>query len=143
MKTLLERIADMAACVGGSVEKVLLDAAKEIKALRAKVAEMEKQEPAYWGPKHAIEGGSTTVIVGKFPVNPTDAPLYALPGAQPAPSVPDGWKLVPIEPTPMMKTAGIGVEVYLDPPASSDCLTWSEVEAIYTAMLAAAPEAKP
>ena len=57
-------------------------------ALRAKITEMEKQGPAYWGPKHAIEGGSTTVIVGKFPVNPTDAPLYALPGAQPAPSVP-------------------------------------------------------
>ena len=45
MKTLLERIADMAACVGGNVEEVLLDAAKEIEALRAKIAEMEKQEP--------------------------------------------------------------------------------------------------
>ena len=62
---------------------------------------------------------------------------------QPAPSVPDGWKLVPIEPTPGMKTAGIGVEVYQDSPPSTDCLTWEEVEAIYTAMLAAAPEAKP
>ena len=50
--------------------------------LRAKIERMERQEPAYWGPKHAIEGGSTTVIVGKFPVNPTDAPLYALPGAK-------------------------------------------------------------
>ena len=29
-----------------------------------------------------IEGGGTTVIVSKFPVNPTDAPLYALPGVQ-------------------------------------------------------------
>lgn len=50
--------------------------------LEAKIEQMEKQAPAYWGPKHAIEGGSTTVIVGKFPVNPTDAPLYALPGAK-------------------------------------------------------------
>lgn len=62
--------------------------------------------------------------------------------AQPAPSVPEGWKLVPIEPTPMMKTAGIGVEVYQDSPPSTDCLTWEEVEAIYKAMLAAAPEVK-
>ena len=53
--------------------------------LEAKIEQMEKQTPAYWGPKHAIEGGSTTVIVGKFPVNPTDAPLYALPGAQNVP----------------------------------------------------------
>ena len=48
----------------------------------ARIEAMEKQKPAYWGPKHAIEGGSTTVIVGKFPVNPTDTPLYALPGAK-------------------------------------------------------------
>lgn len=57
---------------------------KERDVLRAKIEQMERQAPAYWVPKHAIEGGSTTVIVGKFPVNPTDAPLYALPGAQPA-----------------------------------------------------------
>ena len=44
MNTLLERIADMAACVGGNLEVVLLDAAKEIKRLQAKIAEMEKQE---------------------------------------------------------------------------------------------------
>ena len=49
------------------------------------------------------------------------------------------WKLVPIEPTPSMKTAGIGVEVYQDSPPSTDCLTWEEVGAIYAAMLAAAP----
>jgi len=61
-------------------------------------------------------------------------------GHQPALSVPDGWKLAPIKPTPVMKTAGIGVEVYQDSPPSTDCLTWEEVEAIYTAMLAAAPK---
>ena len=46
MKTLLERIADMAACVGGNVEEVLLDAAKEIENLRAKIEQMEKQATA-------------------------------------------------------------------------------------------------
>ena len=45
MKTLLERIADMASCVGGNVEEVLLDAAKEIDTLRAKVEAVERQEP--------------------------------------------------------------------------------------------------
>lgn len=60
-----------------------VEAAKaEIAALRAKIEAMERQKPAYWGPKHAIDGGSTTVIVGRFPVNPTDAPLYAIPGAK-------------------------------------------------------------
>ena len=62
--------------------------------------------------------------------------------AQPAPSTPEGWRLAPIKPTPVMKTAGIGVEVYQDSPPSTDCLTWEEVEAIYTAMIEVAPEVK-
>lgn len=73
---LKERVID---ALGSELNAV----ANEHDALRAKIEQMEQQEPAYWGPKHAIEGGSTTVIVGKFPVNPTDVPLYALPGAQP------------------------------------------------------------
>ena len=51
-------------------------------------------------------------------------------GAQPAPSVPEGWKLVPIEPTPSMA-------------ASVELSTANSVSNIYRAMLAAAPEAKP
>ena len=69
--------------------------------------------------------------------------LYLAPGAQPAPTIPEGWKLAPIKPTPSMKTAGIGVEIYQDSPPAADCLTWKEVEAIYTAMIEVAPEAKP
>ena len=41
-----------------------------------------KKEEEYARLRAKIEGGGTTVIVSKFPVNPTDAPLYALPGAQ-------------------------------------------------------------
>ena len=41
-----------------------------------------KKEEEYARLCAKIEGGSTTVIVSKFPVNPTDAPLYVLPGAQ-------------------------------------------------------------
>src|SRR5690606_33647635 len=65
-------------------------------------------------------------------------PLPALPGAQPAPSIPEGWKLVPIEPTHEMLDAGEDtfVPTYTGTPVSTPidvCL----------AMLAAAPEANP
>lgn len=79
MKTLLERIADMAACVGGNVEEVLLDAAKEIENLRAHIGETEKQEPvaiAKW-----TTGGVVVHIVGD--VRPGDI-LYLAPGANPS-----------------------------------------------------------
>jgi hypothetical protein len=58
--------------------------------------------------------------------------------AQPAPSAPDGWKLVPIEPTYEMLEAGEGalVPTYTDTPVSVP-------DDVYRAMLAAAPEAKP
>lgn len=73
--------------------------AKEAKALRAEIAEMEKQEPV----KHEFQGRDgtwhsfldqrhyeNTVADGRWPVRA----LYALPGAQPAPSVPEGFALV-------------------------------------------------
>ena len=56
-------------------------------------------------------------------------------GAQPAPSVPAGWKLVPIEPTPEM------IDAWELAPV---CEYADEVfRCAYDAMLAAAPEAKP
>ena len=59
-------------------------------------------------------------------------------GAQPAQSVPDGWKLVPIEPTYEMLEAGEDtlVPTYTDTPVSVPF-------DVYRAMLASAPEAKP
>lgn len=56
-------------------------------------------------------------------------------------SIPHGWKLVPVEPTQEMKTAGISVEVYPDSPPELACLTWAEAKAIYQAMLDTAPPA--
>ena len=53
---------------------------------------------------------------------------------QPAPSVPEGWKLVPIEPTPTMVKAGL---------ESSHALNVHRVLVCYDAMIDAAPEAKP
>jgi len=55
-------------------------------------------------------------------------------GAQPAPSVLEGYKLVPIEPTPTMITAAL---------ESSHAINAHRAEHCYRAMLAAAPEAKP
>ena len=59
-------------------------------------------------------------------------------GAQPAPSAPDGWKLVPIEPTQEMIDHVI--DERLDALVAGEDHTFID---IYKAMLAAAPEAKP
>lgn len=52
---------------------------------------------------------------------------------QPAPSVPDGWRLVPIVSTHEMKEAG----------ACAGAVYYAIAKDVWTAMLAAAPETKP
>ena len=72
---------------------------KERDALRAKIEQMERQEPVAWwgrGPRDGrIEFSAhkpAPFVMRDFAVTP----LYALPGAQPAPSVPDAtWLPVP------------------------------------------------
>lgn len=54
-------------------------------------------------------------------------------GAQPAPSVPEGWKLVPIVSTAEMDNAGAD---HVDGH-------WNTAQAVWDAMLATAPEIKP
>ena len=63
--------------------------------LRAKVAEMRQQEPvaSVWRCDNGHIHGSCERTL------PMGTKLFAIPGAQPAPSTPEGWKLVPIEPT--------------------------------------------
>ena len=104
--------------------------------LRARVEAMERQEPVAWRRRSDCGWSYKAKPVNGLVLEP----LYLAPGAQPAPFIPEGWKLVPIEPTPEMKTAGIGVEVYQASPPSTDSLTWEEAAAIYAAMLAAAPK---
>lgn len=62
--------------------------------------------------------------------------------AQPAPSVPEGWKLVPIEPTPKMMRAAQKADH--DHGNHEEWLEYDgeDVKPVYRAMLAAAPEAK-
>ena len=185
MKTLLERIADMAACVEGNVEEVLLDAAKEIKRLQAKIEAVEKQEPVatvdandegYWAeilPDRSVRVGQNLyALPGAQPAQKevayldlgtggymdigtdlSDEQLASLPKgrhmlgivgtygvdgyvpAQPAPSVPDGWKLVPIEPTQEMINHVI--DERLEALVAGKEHTFID---IYKAMLAAAPK---
>jgi len=68
----------------------------EIKALRAKIEQMEQQEPVartVGGVTEWVSNGDGTYSLGgcleAFAPLPDDAQLYPLPGAQPAPSVPD------------------------------------------------------
>jgi hypothetical protein len=71
----------------------------ELDALRAWKERTEKQEPVG---EVVLFGGALKEIVwrkGELPV--AGVKLYARP-IPPAPSVPDGWKLVPIEPTEEM-----------------------------------------
>ena len=65
-----------------------------------------------------------------------DISKWPSPSAQPAPSIPEGWKLVPIEPTPEMIDAAEYVD-WGDADVRGSCINaWDR-------MLAAAPEAKP
>ena len=114
--------------------------------LRAKVEAMEQQEPVAW--LHETRRDSDVVtdavkhVWGKAVVGALAAysiPLYPAPGAQPAPSVPEGWKLVPIEPTEKMINEGTCAATlpgprYIDSACAKQCWEY---------MLAAAPEAKP
>lgn len=160
-------------------------------ALRAKVVEMEKQEPVAWARKLGMDlpsFGCVTDLKYRPSNMPESAymPLYALPVAQaqpapsfadayqgameevaiwkkraleaedlnrkfsaeingptymgeptqPAPSVPDGWKLVPIEPTTGMIDAAEYVD-WGDADVRGSCINaWNR-------MLSVAPEAKP
>lgn len=100
----------------------------EVDALRAKIEAMEQQEPVATVIK---EGDSRYWMSERLWTFPDGKyPLYALSGAQLAPSVPDGWKLVPIEPTPEMLASAWGIDA-------------CDIAGTYAAMLAAAPEAKP
>ena len=112
------------------------DAADEIERLRAKIEQMEKQVPIC----RAEDLRHAEILLPSLGLMPEDK-LYALPGAQtqPAPGIPEGWKLVPIEPTEKMINEGTCASTlpgprYIDSACAKQC---------WTNMLAAAPEAKP
>lgn len=111
------------------------EAIKERDALRARIEKMEKQEPVArfnWnkGKLEWLRPWNYSIMNMK--------PLYLAPGAQPAPSVPEGWQLVP---TAESRHPGI-YKMLGALHAADNTPGMSEWES-YRAMLAAAPEAKP
>ena len=106
MNDIVERIKDAENATHALFNHIFQDAREEIERLRAKIAEMEKQEPA-----GTLHDDGYFVWRKTAPHQSNYAgwkmALYALPGAHPKleSSVPDGWKLVPIEPTTEIRKA--------------------------------------
>ena len=136
-----------------SSEQAARAAYAECALLRAKIAQMEKQEPAAfalysgWSRKAVYlseieaceqrDRRQLTADLGGSLEAYRVVPLYALPGAQPAPSVPDAWKkdLFLIKHAMAMNNWNWNSE------ASDDLKR--EAYAAIKRLLAAAPEAKP
>ena len=110
-----------------TVQEALMVLLHENEELRVKLKELENQKPV-------AQPNLSDPAVQKR--------LAAQWGYVPAPSVPEGWKLVPIEPTVTMKQATDHIDLG-DSDVGRYVLAWSEIEALYKAMLAAAPESKP
>ena len=115
-------------------------------ALRAKIEAMGKQEPVAWLHESRRDSDVVTSAVkhvwGKAAVGSMAAysiPLYLAPGAQPAPSIPEGWKPVPIEPTETMIGEGSCASSLPGPHYISEGCA----QQCWKYMIAAAPEAKP
>ena len=130
MQEVLELLDRLDAAESDALEQARLngrgasrEAEKERDTLRARIEEMEKQGPVAWM-------SSRNGFICKDNKN-TDynMPLYLAPGAQPAPSVPEGW------PTDEMTTAFAAVFNVRDQQAT--------FAPAFRAALAAAPEAKP
>lgn len=95
----------------------------EIHELKMKLAELEKQEPVAWGAFHfggkrdgklytqceteaQIEAYILDMHRSSDSLTLRKGSLYTAPVVQAQPSVPDGWKPVPMEPTPQMTFVG-------------------------------------
>jgi hypothetical protein len=107
MTDIVDRLNDSLSAGYSELRK---EAAAEITRLRAKIEAMEQQKPVAWRTSNGEIGyGSRSYAdnenyqLGWAARNPNHVGvvelLYLAPGAQPAPSVPEGLKLVPIEPT--------------------------------------------
>ena len=104
---------------------------KQLINLSTAIEEMERAEPVAWslwqpfGGHVQFTGNQKLATQYGLRADVMVTPLYL----HPTPTIPDGWKLVPIEPT--LKMIGAAED-------QADCLG-----DFYRAMLAAAPEYKP
>lgn len=86
MTDIVERLNDSLSAGYSELRK---EAAVEIMRLRAKIEAMERQGPVAWCATD--ETGTVIEALGMNQSRRFDTALYLAPGAQPAPSVPDGW----------------------------------------------------
>ena len=106
-------------------------------ALHAKIEAMEQQEPVATVRINAINGNpSVDFVPGHHYLHHNDR-LYLAPGAQPAPSVPEGWKLVPTA-----ESRHPGIYKMLGALHAIDNTRGASEWESYAAMLAAAPKPK-
>ena len=123
------------------VTKLLLAAEywkEKASALLAKITEMEQQEPVATVRINAINGNpSVDFVPGHHYLHHNDR-LYLAPGAPPAPSGPEGWKLVPTA-----ESRHPGIYKMLGALHAIDNTRGASEWESYAAMLAAAPETKP
>ena len=119
MSDIVDRLNDSLSAGYSELRK---EAAAEITRLRARIAEMEKQEPV----GEVVHNGESA---GLYDILEQGTLLYALPGAQPAPSVPE-----------KIKRVESGFKGMFLREAQAYKQGWNECRA---AMIAAAREAKP
>jgi hypothetical protein len=116
---------------------------EECNALLARIEEMERQEPVAWVRKLGLDLPSVGCVTD-LKYRPSDIPessyipLYLAPGAQPTPSIPEGWKLVPTA-----ESRHPGIYKMLSVLHAVDNTPGASEWESYAAFLAAAPEAKP
>ena len=122
------------------------EALKECGELRAKIEAMEQQEPVATIHINSITGNPSVYFIPGHRYLHHNSSLYALPGAQPAPSVPDGFSREDLEAVAdgldgYEKTVNVG-NVTGEGDDHLESTTAYAARFIRT-MLAAAPEAKP
>ena len=118
-------------------------AEKERDALRAKITAMEKQEPI--GLFARIDGDGPLMECRHADIS--RMPLYALPGAQPAPSIPEDMIVEAAErfpPDDNMAFTPTENPAYNSPhwPGGTDLLNSQQAQNMLRAAIDAAPEAK-
>ena len=152
MKDIVERMRELEPSM--TVGDDCKDAADEIERLRAKIEATENQEPV-----SEVESWTNGSYARNYRLRwhkdvAEGTKLYTLPGAQPAPIAPEGWKLVPITPTDEMLRAHLAVDYpytykeFLRHPYNGEKtsvaaeLDVAKASRRWASMLAAAPEAK-
>ncbi|EDR2558309.1 hypothetical protein S563_002921 [Salmonella enterica subsp. enterica] len=113
------------------VEEAQLDAA----IFKIALASLEaKPIGAFHIADQQVDGTTDYIKDGEWPIDNGVIEVYAAP---PAPVVPDGYALVPVEPTDEMIAAAMNCEDVLFNSDESFCVQFGN---IYEAMLAAAPK---